>query len=60
MEKKDIELLRKLLIEVDSKSKDTTQMFLRLWDVIDYLQGNKTEDFNQKMKKEYESLKEAK
>ena len=60
MEKKDIDLLRHLLIEIDSKSNDTSQMFLRLWDVLDYLQGGKTEEFNRKIKKQYDTLKEIK
>lgn len=56
MKKEDVKLLRKLLLEVDDKSKDINQMFLRLWDLLDYLEGNKTTEFNNRIKKEYEIL----
>lgn len=56
MKKEDVKLLRKLLLEVDDKSKDTNQMFLRLWDLLDYLEGNKTTEFNNRIKKEYTTL----
>ena len=58
MEKKEVRLLRSLLLEADEKSKDINQLFLRLWDILDYLDGNKTEEFNQRLEKEYEMLKE--
>lgn len=59
MTKQDIKLLRELLLEVDDKSKDTTQMFIRLWDILDYMTGTKTTAFNNRIKKEYKALKES-
>ena len=56
MKKEEVKLLRKLLLEVDDKSKDIDQMFLRLWDLLDYLEGNKTTEFNNRIKKEYKIL----
>lgn len=58
MEKKDIELLRKLLLEADEKSNDTTQLFMRLWEILEYLGGNKTPAYNNRIEKEYKALKE--
>ena len=59
MKYEEIKLLRKLLLEVDDKSKDNNQMFLRLWDLLDYLEGHKTEEFNRRIEREYKSLKES-
>ena len=58
MEKKDVKLLRELLLEADEKSKDINQLFLRLWELLDYLGGNKTVEFNNRIEKEYKILKE--
>ena len=58
MEKKDVKLLRELLLEADEKSNDTTQLFIRLWEILEYLGGNKTPEYNYRIEKEYKALKE--
>lgn len=60
MEKKDVKLLRELLLESYRKSESTYQLFDRLFEILKYLEGNNTEEFNCKIRKEYNALKEMK
>lgn len=56
MDKKDIKLLRKLVSKIFRESTDTTQAFLRIWEILDYLEGNKTPEFNYRIEKEYKEI----
>lgn len=53
-----IKVLRKILSYEAKDANDTTQLFLRLWDVLDYMTGTMTTEFNNKVEKKYELIGE--
>ncbi len=49
-----IKVLRKVLSE--DKSTDAYQLSSKLWDLLDYMTGTKTEEFNDKIEREYKHI----
>jgi len=58
MDKKQVQLLKEVFLQVDNSSKGQTQVFLKFWEILDYLRGNKTPEFVHRLEKEYPILKE--
>lgn len=58
MDKKQVQLLKEVFLQVDNSSINTTQVFLRFWRILDYLGGSKTPEFVHRLEKEFPILKE--
>ena len=56
--KKEAKILMRILNKVYTTSSSEIQMYLRLHEVLEYFGGNKTTEFNNKMEREFEELKE--
>ena len=51
-----IKALRKIMAKEGKECTDINQLWLRLWDVLDYMEGNKTPEYNNKIEKKYENI----
>ena len=50
--------LKEILCQVHEISYDKTAMFLKLYDIIEYFEDDKTVEFKNRIEKEYPILKE--
>lgn len=58
MKKEDVKTLRNIFYMIDKNSNDTTQVFLKVSELLEYLGGHKTQEFNNKIEKKYSDYKE--
>lgn len=58
MTRVDLRLIQEVVNQMMDESKETFQLYSRIIDLLEYLKGRKTAEFNYKMEKQYPLLKE--